>query len=46
MTRGAVWQWENDESAPTLENVEAFADACGVEMRTFYGDIAVDPEAA
>lgn len=39
VTVGAVWQWENDYSPPTLKNLGKIAKACGVALRTFFSDL-------
>ena len=39
----AVTLWESGENTPTYENLQAIAKACGVELRTFFGEIAGAP---
>lgn len=34
---GAVSKWISDDACPSLENLKAFCEACGVDMVTFYG---------
>lgn len=42
----AVSLWESGGNAPTLENVEAIAAACGVELRVFFGPVVLNDAAA
>lgn len=35
----AVTRWEKGYSSPTAGNLQRIAEACGVSMRIFWGDI-------
>ncbi len=42
VTPSAVSHWEAGESDPTVDRLEAVATACGVELRTFFGELPAE----
>ena len=46
VSRPAVCQWESGETEPRQTNLEKVAEACGVSMQTFWGDIGGDQNKA